>query len=170
MLEAPEEKSRVRWVLGFFKPHRRTLLMAVVLALLAAGGSLLIPVLSKFVVDGVIGEHDVRLLTVLVLVMFGALALSAVVTFVQRLLLSRIAVRVDRASLDVLSEVLLSLPMSYFHSRRIGDIGRRLGGMQAVREIAINRGVQCLTAAAQIVIAIAIMFIFSWRLTLVRCV
>jgi ATP-binding cassette subfamily B protein len=167
LLEAPEEKSRVRWVLGFFKPHRRTLLMAVVLALLAAGGSLLIPVLSKFVVDGVIGEHDVRLLTVLVLVMFGALALSAVVTFVQRLLLSRIAVRVDRASLDVLSEVLLSLPMSYFHSRRIGDIGRRLGGMQAVREIAINRGVQCLTAAAQIVIAIAIMFIFSWRLTLV---
>ena len=165
--EAPEEKSRIGWLLGFFRPHRRALLASAALALLSAAAAMLIPVVSKFVVDRVIGEHDVRLLTVLVLVMLGALALSVVVTVVQRLLVSRIAVRVDRASLDALSEVLLSLPMSYFHARRIGDIGRRLGGMQAIREIAINRGVQLLTAVAEVVVAVVIMGIFSWRLTLV---
>ena len=79
------------------------------------------------------------LLTVLVLVMFGALLLSAVVTVVQRLLLGRVAVRVDRASLDTLTEELLSLPMSYFQARRIGDIARRLSGMQDMREILDRR-------------------------------
>ena len=167
LMEVPEEDSRVGWLFGFFKPFRRALLMAVVLAFLSAGGSLLIPVLSRFVVDKVIGEHDVQLLTALVLAMFGALLLSVSVTVVQRLVLSRIAVRVDRASLDELSKVLLSLPMSYFHARRIGDIARRLNGMQEVRQLLISVGVQALTSAAQAMVAVAIMFVFSWRLALV---
>lgn len=170
LLEVPEESSRLGWFLGFFKPYRRTLLIAVALAFLSAVGSMLIPVLSKFVVDKVIRTHDVPLLTLLVLVMFGALPLSVVVTVVQRLLLSRIAVRVDRVTLDRLSEVLLALPMSYFHARRIGDIGRRLSGLQTAREIAITRGVLCLTSVAQVVVAVAFMFAFSWRLTLVYVV
>ncbi|ETW25238.1 peptidase domain-containing ABC transporter [Mycobacterium gastri] len=167
LLEVPEESSRLGWFLGFFKPYRRTLLIAVALAFLSAAGSMLIPVLSKFIVDKVIRADDVQLLTMLVLVMFGALLLSVAVTIVQRLLLSRIAVRVDRETLDTLSEVLLALPMSYFHARRIGDIGRRLSGLQTAREIAINRGVICLTSVAQVVVAVAFMFVFSWRLTLV---
>ncbi|KZS71334.1 hypothetical protein A4G29_02860 [Mycobacterium kansasii] len=170
LMEVPEERSRVGWFLGFFKPYRRALLIAVALAFLSAGGSMLIPVLSKLIVDKVINARDVQLLTMLVLVMFGALLLSVVVTIVQRLLLSRIAVRVDRETLDTLSEVLLALPMSYFHARRIGDIGRRLSGLQTAREIAINRGVISLTSVAQVVVAVAFMFAFSWRLTLVYVV
>jgi ABC-type bacteriocin/lantibiotic exporter with double-glycine peptidase domain/CRP-like cAMP-binding protein len=167
LMEVSEERSPVGWFLGFFRPYRRTLLIGLALAFISAAGSMLIPVLSKVIVDKVIGLDDVGLLTVLVLVMFGSLLLSVVVTVVQRLLLSRIAVRVDRATLHTLSEVLLALPMSYFQARRIGDIGRRLSGLQTAREIAINRGVLCLSAAAQVVVAVVIMGIFSWRLTLV---
>ncbi|OBK45272.1 hypothetical protein A5655_00475 [Mycobacterium sp. 1081908.1] len=163
----PEEKLNVGWLLGFFKPHRRVLLASVVLAFLAAGGSLLIPVLSKFVFDGVIRSHDLGLLTVLVVVMCGALALSVLVTIVQRLLLARVAVRVDRASLDTLADTLLALPMRYFHVRRIGDIARRLNGMQEVRQLLVTWGVQALTGAAQVVVAVAMMGAFSWRLMLV---
>jgi ABC-type bacteriocin/lantibiotic exporter with double-glycine peptidase domain/CRP-like cAMP-binding protein len=167
LMEVPEERSSVGWFFGFFKPYRRTLLIAVALAFLSAAGTMLIPVLSKFIVDNAIRHHEVGLLTVLVLAMFGALLLSVVVTIVQRRLLSRIAVRVDRETLNTLSEVLLALPMSYFHARRIGDIGRRLSGLQTAREIAINRGVICLTASAQVIVAVTIMGIFSWFLTLV---
>lgn len=167
LMQVPEERSRIGWFLGFFEPYRRALLIAVALAFLSAAGTMLIPVLSKFIVDKVIRQHDVGLLTVLVLAMFGALLLSVVVTMVQRRLLSRIAVRVDRATLDTLSELLLALPMSYFQARRIGDIGRRLSGLQTAREIAINRGVICLTAIAQVIVAVTIMSIFSWFLTLV---
>ena len=164
---APEETSRVGWLLGLFKPYRRVLLTALGLAVLAAGAEMLIPVLSKYIVDGVIGYHDSRLLTVLVAAMFGALGLTVVVTLVQRLLLSRIAVRIDRTSLDMLSDKLLALPMSYFNARRTGDIERRLNGMRLVRQFMVQYGVAGLVAAVQIVVAVAVMFAFSWRLTLV---
>jgi len=167
LMEVPEQRSPVSWYIRFFKPYRRTLLVALALAFLSAAGSMLIPVLSKVIVDKVIHLHDVGLLSGLVLAMFGALFLSVVVTIVQRLLISRIAVRVDRDSLNTLSQVLLALPMAYFRARRIGDIGRRLSGLQLVREISINRAVGCLSAITQVVVAVAVMFAFSWRLTLV---
>ena len=170
LMEVPEQHSPLSWYLQFFKPYRRTLLVALALAFLSAAGSMLIPVLSKVIVDKVIHLHDIGLLSGLVLAMFGALFLSVVVTIVQRLLISRIAVRVDRASLNTLSQVLLALPMAYFRARRIGDIGRRLSGLQLVREISINRAVACLTAITQVVVAIAVMCFFSWRLTLVYLV
>ena len=164
---APEESSRVSWLFGFFKPYRRVLILALVLALLAAGAEMLIPVLSSFIIDGVTRYHDPSLLTTLVLAMFGALLITVLVTLVQRLLLSRIAVRIDRASLDELSEKLLALPMSYFNARRTGDIERRLNGMRLVRQFIVEHGVAGLAAAAQVLVAVAIMFAYSWRLTLV---
>jgi ABC-type bacteriocin/lantibiotic exporter with double-glycine peptidase domain/CRP-like cAMP-binding protein len=170
LLEVPEEKPHVGWLLSFFRPHRRALLMAVALSFAAAAASMVIPLGSKFIVDGVIREHNVRLLTVLVLIMFGALAMSVVATYSQRLLLSRVSVRVNRASLDALAEVLLALPTSYFHSRRTGDIHGRLNGMQSARDFLIQRGVQTLTSIAQVAVALAIMCTFSWPLSLVYLV
>ena len=164
--EAPEESSRISWLLEFFKPYRRTLLTALLLALVAAGLEMLIPVLSKFVVDDVIRYDNTQLLTLLVGAMFGALGLTVVVTLVQRLILSRIAVHIDRASLDMLSGKLLALPMSYFHARRTGDIERRLNGMRLVRQFMVQQGMQGVAAATQLVVAVAVMFAFSWRLTL----
>jgi ABC-type bacteriocin/lantibiotic exporter with double-glycine peptidase domain len=167
LLEAPEERPRIGWLLGFFRPHRRALLMSVALSIAAAAASMVIPLGSKFIVDGVIREHDMRLLTVLVLVMFGALGMSVVATYFQRLLLSRISVRVNRASLDALAEVLLALPTRYFHARRQGDIHGRLNGMQSARDFLIQRGVTTITSIAQVVVALAIMCAFSWPLSLV---
>jgi ATP-binding cassette subfamily B protein len=164
---APEESSRIEWLREFFRPYRRTFVTAFALALLAAGAEMLIPVLSKFIVDKVIVRRDTGVLTLVVAGMFGALLLTILATVVQRFLLSKIAVRVDRESLDFLSGKLLALPMSYFNARRTGDIERRLNGMRLVRQFMVQHGVQGLAAGTQVVVAVAVMFAFSWRLALV---
>ncbi len=163
---APEETSRIGWLVQFFKPYRRALIWALVLALVAASGEMLIPILTKFIVDSVIEDHDAQLLTLLVIAMFGALILTMLVTLVQRIILSRAAVHIDRASLDTLSDRLLALPMSYFNTRRIGDIARRLNGLRQVRQFMVQDGVIGLAAITQLVVAIVVMFAFSWRLAL----
>ena len=58
------------------------------------------------------------------------------------------AVRLDTAILDFLSRQMLSLPMSYFTSRRTGDIQRRLDGARQVREFAVHHGIGALLALA----------------------
>jgi ABC-type bacteriocin/lantibiotic exporter with double-glycine peptidase domain len=163
----PEPTSSVGWLLDFLAPYRRVFVRAFVLALVAAGLEMTLPVFSQLIVDRVIAHRRFGLLELLVLGMLGLIGLSIAATVLQRYTLSRVAVKVDRASLDVLAGRLLDLPSGYFGARRTGDIERRLNGMRSVRQFMVGHGVQALTATTQIVVAIGIMFVFDWRLALV---
>ena len=82
-------------------------------------------------------------------------------------MLSFVAVRMDTQALDLLTERLLAFPMTYFTTRRTGDIERRLAGMRQVRQFLVQSGVAALTAGTQLVASLALMFDYSWDLALV---
>jgi ABC-type bacteriocin/lantibiotic exporter with double-glycine peptidase domain/CRP-like cAMP-binding protein len=167
LAEAPRGGLDLRWLWPFIRPHRRVLGIALVLALLAAGLQMIFPVFSQVIIDQVIGHHRESLLYVLVAGMCGLLVIAVGVTIVQRFLVARIASRLDADTLDFVSARLLRLPMSYFEARRTGDIERRLSGMQQVRAVLIQNGVAAATALTQVLVAVAIMFVYSYILGLV---
>ncbi len=51
--------------------------------------------------------------------------------------------------------------MTYFNTRRAGEIQRRLLGMKQVREFLVTYGSSCLTAITQLSASIVLMFIYS---------
>ncbi|MGP0050561.1 MAG: peptidase domain-containing ABC transporter [Solirubrobacteraceae bacterium] len=161
---APRGGLDLRWLGPFVRPHRRVLGLALVLSIIAAGFEMSLPVFSQVIVDQVIGDHDQGLLYVLVAAMIGALLIAVGVTIVQRFLLARIASRVDGETLDFISAKLLRLPMRYFETRRTGDIQRRISGIRQVRTVLVENGLVALTAATQLLVALVIMFIYSWSL------
>jgi ATP-binding cassette subfamily B protein len=85
----------------------------------------------------------------------------------QRYVLSRTAVRIDAETLDFISSRMLALPLRYFATRRTGDIERRLAGMRQVRQFVVQSGVEAITALAQLVAALILMFIYDVVLGLV---
>jgi ATP-binding cassette subfamily B protein len=84
----------------------------------------------------------------------------------QEYLLAFAAVRLDTSILDFLSRKLLSLPMTYFTSRRTGDIQRRLDGARQVRQFAVGQGIGALLALIYLVGSLALMMVYSPILTL----
>ena len=164
LAEMPEGASPWRWLLPFFRPHRRPFISALALGLGAAALQMLIPVAAGSIVDGAIAEGDRQRLHLLALGMLGVLLAAVTANLVQRWLLARVAVRFDAATLDHVTDRLLALPASYFASRRTGDIERRVGGMRQVRIYLVQEGVVGLTAAAQVLVAVVIMMLFSVRL------
>src|ERR1043166_9351266 len=98
------------------------------------------------VVDRVIVENDLGLLKTILLGMFVAVVFVQVCSLAQEYLLAFAAVRLDTAVLDFLSRKLLSLPMSYFTSRRPGDIQRRPEAERQVRQFAVQHGIAALLA------------------------
>ncbi len=167
LADAPRGGLDLRWLWPFMRPHRRVLILALALALLAAGLQMILPVFSQLIIDRVVGHHRQSLLYVLTAGMCGLLAIAIGVTIVQRYLIARVASRLDADTLDFISARLLRLPMSYFEARRTGDIERRLSGMQQVRAVLIQNGVVAATAVAQLAAAVAIMFVYSYLLGLV---
>ncbi|MFF6984299.1 peptidase domain-containing ABC transporter [Streptomyces sp. NPDC008343] len=165
--QQPEAQSNPRWFLQLFKEHRGTLLRALGLAIVGAAMQLSIPAFSSVIVDHVFFRQNYALLHLIVLGMLAAILIATAATIIQRYILSSMTVRVDTAALDFLTKRMLALPMRYFNTRRIGDIERRLEGVRQVRQLIVQSGVQALTAATQITVAVVMMFVFNTTLALV---
>ena len=170
LAEAPEARTSLAWVKPFLRPHRRLVLFAVGLSIAAAVLELVLPILTQVVVDRVLPSGNLDLLWIVMAAIVAVLLAITAATFAQSYLLSKVAVRFDVATLDFLTGRLLDLPMSYFSTRRTGDIERRLLGARQVRAFFIQSGVQALTSATQLLASLGLMFFYSWTLALVYLV
>ncbi|PYJ21553.1 MAG: hypothetical protein DME92_06190, partial [Verrucomicrobia bacterium] len=164
--QAPESKPTLTWIVPFFARYKVVLLQVLGLAAAVSFLQLLFPVFTQMVVDRVIVEKDFGLLKMILLGMVAALVFVQLFTLAQEYLLAFVAVRIDTAVLDFLSRKLLSLPMSYFNSRRTGDIQRRLEGATQVRQFAVQQGVGALLALIFLVGAVILMAMYSPLLTI----
>jgi HlyB family type I secretion system ABC transporter len=159
--QAPVEAPSAAWLWPFVRPFRPILVRALGLAVVASALSMLLPVFTQVIVDRVLVEQDLGLLNVIVLAMLAALVFMTVAVIVQRYLLSFTAVRIDASTLDYLTRRLLALPMTYFTSRRTGDIQRRLAGLRQVREFMVQSAVAGLSSVVQLAAALALMLAYS---------
>ncbi len=164
--QAPESKPTLAWIVPFLARYKVILLQVFGLAVAVSFLELLFPVFTQMVVDRVIVENDLGLLKIILLGMVAALVFVQLFTLAQEYLLAFVTVRIDTAVLDFLSRRLLSLPMSYFNSRRTGDIQRRLEGARQVRQFAVQHGVGAVLAAIFLVGAVILMAMYSPLLTL----
>ena len=163
---APESRPGLAWVWPFLTKFRGILMQVLGLAVAVSFLELLFPVFTQMVVDKVIVENDIGLLKTIVLGMLASIVFVQLAAIAQEYLLAFAAVRLDTSILDFLSRQLLSLPMSYFTSRRTGDIQRRLEGARHVREFAVQHGIGALLAMVHLIGAILLMFLYSSWLTL----
>jgi HlyB family type I secretion system ABC transporter len=164
--QAPESKPTLAWALPFLARFKLILLQALGLALAVSFLQLLFPVFTQMVVDKVIVENDLGLLKIILLGMLAALVFVQLSSIAQEYLLAFAAVRLDTAVLDFLSRKLLALPMTYFTSRRTGDIQRRLEGARQVRQFVVQQGIGALLAVVFLVGAVILMAMYSPLLTI----
>ena len=162
--QAPESTPTLAWVWPFLREHHSPLKLALGLAGLVSVLGLLFPIFTQLVVDKVIVDHDLGLLTLVLLGMTGSLLFLLAANVIQQYLLAFVAVRIDTAVLDYLTRRLLALPMGYFKSRRTGDIQRRLDGARQLRQFLVQHGVDGLLATVQLAGCVAMMAVYSARL------
>lgn len=153
---------------AFFRPFLKAEWPAIVVATICgigiAASTLAVPLSSKWVIENVIGRRDTGSLVTVMLIVLGVLGVAAALTLFQRYVITRAALRIDRASLDHVAETLLALPVPFFANRRTGDIERRLNGLREVRSFFLVRGVGAFVAVFQVAGAWAIMAYWDIRL------
>ena len=98
--------------------------------------------------------------------MLAVLVFATGATVVQRYLMKPRPC-IDSATLDPSHSSACSLPMSYFATRRTGDIQRRLRACVRAFGNSSQQGVGGLSSAVQLVATLAMMFVHSPRLSLV---
>lgn len=167
---APEGTSALSWLWPFFTQFRWTFVQALLLAVIASSLVLLLPIFTQVITDRVIVRKDPDLLLLIITGMVVAQLFTLGANLLQQYLLSFVTVKIDSAMLDYLTRKLLSLPMSYFSSRRTGDIQRRLDGARQIRTFIVQQAMGGILAGVQLLLCLALMGQYSgWLLFLFLC-
>ncbi|PZE85064.1 ABC transporter ATP-binding protein [Curtobacterium sp. MCBD17_032] len=173
--EAPQIPHLVRRIAGLFVPHRRAIVLTVVLVLVGAALSVVPPLLTQQAFDRGLfpggGGPDVPVLAELVGAMIGLWVLSAGIGVWQTYLTATVGNKVMGAMRMRLFGHLQRMELAFFTRTKTGVIQSRLqndvGGVASVLNNTIS---SVLGNTVTVIAAVVAMLLLSWQMTLVAVV
>ena len=165
--DAPVDTLSLGWLVPFLVEQRVALVVSFVLALAMSACEVGVPVMINQLVSALTNHGSLASINRAGLGLLALVVCGVAFSFVANRLIVRVSVGFDTHTLDFLTGRLLRLPMSYFARRKTGDIERRISGMRMIRALLIQDGVNAGTDVLLLLVALALMVVYSWVLALV---
>ncbi|MGH6628651.1 MAG: ABC transporter transmembrane domain-containing protein, partial [Burkholderiales bacterium] len=125
------------------------------------------PIFTQVVIDKVVVHHTQSTLWVVGLGLAMFMAFGAVMGWMRQYLVLHTGNRVDAVLGHSVFRHLFRLPLPYFESRQTGVLVARLNAVEQIREFVSGAAVALLLDCPFLVVFLAVMFWYSWKLTLV---
>jgi subfamily B ATP-binding cassette protein HlyB/CyaB len=145
------------------KIWRDVLLASLVIQLIGLGT----PLFTQVVIDKVVVHQTRNTLIVVAVGMFVFMAFSSIMTWMRQYLVLHTGNRIDSVLGSKVFGHLLRLPMLYFENRPTGTLVARLQGVENIRQFVSGAAVTLLLDCPFLVIFLAVMFWYSWQLSLI---
>ena len=155
-------------LLSYAKPYRGRLAIALISLLIAGALGLSFPQVVRMLIDAAVIERDSQKLNRLVLLLIGVFASQAGFSFLRTYLLSYTGERIVADVRTQLYNHLVALPVSFFASRRVGELTSRLtSDVTVVQTVTTGSIAELLRSSIMLVGGVTIIFITNTRLSLV---
>ncbi len=129
-------RSALPLIQELVRPRRKLLLTGLVLMLINRAAGLVLPGSTKYLVDNVIGKHQVALLAPLVGAVLGATVIQGITSFTLTQLLSKEAQRLIAELRRKVQEHVGRLPVQYYDSNKAGVlVSRIMTDVEGVRNL-----------------------------------
>jgi subfamily B ATP-binding cassette protein HlyB/CyaB len=128
---------------------------------------LAVPVCTQIIIDKVVVHHTVSTLEVIGVALFMFLIFNAAMGWMRQYLVLHTGNRIDATLGHKVFSHLLDLPLRYYEHRPTGVVVARIHGVETIREFLAGGLVTLLLDFPFLIVFIAIMFWYSWQLTLI---
>src|SRR5438132_5501016 len=153
---------------GYLKPYRTQMIVMFAAALGAVTAELVIPLLTKAVVDGAIAHHDKRLLIPLALAAVGLGASEGLLNMIRRWIQAGAVANIEKAIRDDLFAHLQRLQASFHDSWQSGQLlSRATTDLSSIRRFAGFGLIFLVTNIMTFVAVVALLIHLNWWLGLV---
>ena len=162
--EEDKKPGGFRFLLKYFRLYRRYLGQLVAGLLLGSFIQLLIPFLTRAVIDVGINNNDIGFIY---LILFAQLALvlgRMSVEFIRGWLLLHIGSRVNVAIISGFLQKLMSLPIAFFDTKLTGDILQRIDDNNRIEEFLTSASLSILFSFFNLVIFGIVLAVFSLKI------
>jgi ABC-type multidrug transport system fused ATPase/permease subunit len=151
--------------------HRRRLTIGLTLMMISRLAGIVLPALSKYVIDDVIGKGRVELLLPIALAAGAATIVQAITSFG---LSQTLGVAAQRAITDMRKRVqakVMRLPVRFFDSTQTGVLlSRIMSDAEGIRNLVGTGLVQLVGGVLTAIISLGVLLYLNWRMTLVTAV
>jgi len=166
-LDREPEKFGFKWFIPELLRHK-TIWRDVLLASLAIQlMGLATPLFTQVIIDKVIVHHAMNTLLVIGFGLLMFMLFTAAMTWARQYLVLHTGNRIDAVLGSKVFSKLFSLPMRYFEKRPTGTLVARIHGIETIREFITGAAVTLVLDFPFLFIFLAIMFYYSWQLTLI---
>ncbi|WP_353931276.1 peptidase domain-containing ABC transporter [Okeanomitos corallinicola TIOX110] len=147
-------------------PHRgllaQVLIINIALGILALGS----PILIQLLTDDVLVRGDIQLLTVVVISVIVMTLFSSSLQVIQATMIAYFGQQLQLGLVLDFGRRILQLPLTYYESRRSGEITSRLSDINEINQL-ISQVVVLLPSQFFIaIISLVLMLFYSWQLTI----
>jgi ATP-binding cassette, subfamily B, multidrug efflux pump len=162
------DKVVLKRLFKFILPYKVKFIILVVLILVGAVLSPLMPLLIKYTIDTPISNGDYAGLSKMLLIMIGLLFLTAILAFYNTYLAGWLGQNIIRDIRVELYDKILSLKLKFFDQTPIGRlVTRTISDIETLSNVFSSGFAAIAGDILQLVLIIAVMFYTDWRLTLI---
>lgn len=165
--EKGAKKNIFAYGLEWIKPHRKLFAAGVVMMVLAVILQLSGSTFYYVIYDKILGTGNVNTLSFFLAVFFIMLLAQSGVGFLQKLLTSKLSKNIDIPMMASYIEHIYHLPVSFFASRRIGDMVNRVSDAFAVKELYTRMIPACMVNVGMMLLSGMVMAVTNKEMFLV---
>jgi ATP-binding cassette, subfamily B, bacterial HlyB/CyaB len=156
-----------RWFIPELLKYKRIWSEVLLASLTIQLVGLAVPICTQIVIDKVVVHHTTSTLIVIATALFIFLIFTAAMGWVRQYLVLHTGNRIDATLGHKVFSHLLDLPVRYYDHRPTGVIIARVHGVETIREFLAGGLVTLLLDFPFLIVFLAIMFWYSWQLTLI---
>lgn len=161
-----EQEFGFKWFFKTAMKYRGVLRDCLFASMFVQVFALLSPLVFMIVIDKVLGNNSLSTLDVLVFALIVVSIFEILLNALRAYLLSHTANRIDLTLGIRLFKHLMTLPLSYFESRQVGDTIARVKELETVRHFITGAGLMLFIDLLFLVVFLVVMFLFSPFLSL----
>lgn len=171
---SPNEKEKLkvasitRVVREFVWPRRGLLSLGLILILINRLSGLVLPGASKFLIDDVVQQKNLKLLTPLALICAGAVLIQAITSFSLTQLISKMAQRLIADLRIKVQQHVGRLPVRYYDANKTGSlISRIMSDVEGIRNLVGTGLVELIGGLITAIVALGLLLSINTLLTMV---
>ena len=156
-----------RWFAAELLRHKRVWRDVLLASLFIQILGLAVPLGTQVVIDKVIVHQTTSTLAAIAAALAMFLVFNAVMSWLRQYLVLHTGNRVDAVLGSQVLRHVMRLPLAYFAARPTGTVVARVQAVERVREFVASAAVGVLLDAPFLVLFLAVMFAYSWQLSLI---
>jgi ATP-binding cassette, subfamily B, multidrug efflux pump len=161
-------QSVLKRLFSFIIPYKWPFVSLVLLILLSAGLSPLLPLLIQYTIDNIIAKNDQNGLYLALCVMIGLLAINGIILYLNTLMAGKLSQNIIHDIRMRVFEKILRLKLKYYDQTQIGKlVTRTVSDVESLSDV-FSSGFAAITGdMLQLLLIVGIMFYLDVKLTLI---